>query len=515
MRILFLNGQSIPLKIARRHTICFLLLLVFKFSLGQGRVVINEFMPWPACSTSNEFIELLNFGPGPINIGCYMVTNGTYSVTIPANTILQRGQYFVLAGQDILSQNCGNADSSIHVDLNWTSCNCTNVPIPTTGDGFMVDGGSANEKLLLLDPNLNIIDAVSRDIPVSASTAITTSSLSGSCSSRTFDLDTMNITYESINNSTGKNNSFSRKVDGDCGWIKTPVISARAPNKTGSSASATYDFTAVSTSQCNNTDGSISIQVNAANVNLLFPMNYTLGFDSDGNGSFDMNDQYNYGTDNTAPSIDINHLAYGHYRITVATSSSCNLKSFDFFVFNCYTVILPLKLLYFSYLGEQGGKRVFKLLVDNSASVNTIVLEAKKDGDFKPVATLFGPFNKNEILINAATSSDHTYRLKVTNSAAVVSYSGEIKIYEPDYSVVSWPNPVKDKMFIKLNAMGRGTVSYTIVNADGVAVKSDDVEVMGGQQTLSIPLISLNKGTYYFKMSGSSLQHTLFLRFIK
>jgi hypothetical protein len=116
-------NDELPMK-TEGLTILFLFISFFsKNSFGQGRVVINEFMPWSGCNTTSEFIELMNFGPGPMNIGCYIVTNGTYAVTIPPNTIIQPGQYFVLSGQNTLSQGCGNTDSLIHVDLNWTSCN--------------------------------------------------------------------------------------------------------------------------------------------------------------------------------------------------------------------------------------------------------------------------------------------------------------------------------------------------------------------------------------------------------
>ena len=65
-------------------------------SFAQGRVVINEFMPWSGCNTTSEFVELMNFGPGPMDIGCYIVTNGQYSVTIPPNTVINPGKYFVI-----------------------------------------------------------------------------------------------------------------------------------------------------------------------------------------------------------------------------------------------------------------------------------------------------------------------------------------------------------------------------------------------------------------------------------
>ena len=471
-------------------------------------------MPWSGCSTTSEFIELLNFGPGPMNIGCYIVTNGTYSVTIPPNTILQSGQYYVLSGQNTLAKGCGNADSIIHVDLNWTTCNCTNLPIPIIGDGFMQNGGGANEKVVLLDPNLNVVDAVSREIPATSSALITTSLL-GSCGIKVFDLDNMGISYETINIATGIDNSFARKVDGDCGWVKTTAISAHAPNKTGSSSSATYDFTAVNTNQCGDATGSISIQVNSNDINALFPMNYTLGFDVDGNEILDANDQYVYGIDNSAPTIDITNLAYGRYRITVASSSSCNLKSYDFYVFNCYTIILPVKLLYFTYEGGSNGRNVFKLRIENASTVNSIVLEAGNGGSYEPVSVFYGPFNKDEMTIASDISAYRCYRLKLTNHAGIVSYSQEIKIPLQNDIASSWPNPVNDKMFVRFTALNKGKLSYTIINSSGNKIIDADVEANGGQQTIPIYTKNLNSGIYYFKMNGQPLQQAVLFRFVK
>jgi hypothetical protein len=502
-------------KLVRNYTIFFVVLFSNASIFGQGRVVINEFMPWSGCSTTSEFIELLNFGPGPMNIGCYIVTNGTYSVTIPPNTIIQPRQYFILSGQNILSQNCGNRDSAVKVDVNWTTCNCTNVPIPTTGDGFMQNGGSANEKIVLLDLNLNVIDAVSRDIPVSSSISITTPGLSGGCTSRTFNLNSMSITYESINNSTGIDNSFARKVDGDCGWLKTTVISADAPNKTGSTSSATYDFSTLNASECGGTTGSISIQVSATDVNALFPMNYTLGFDVDGNETFNNSDQYTYGTDNTAPSIDISNLPYGRYRITVGSNSSCNLKSYDFYIFNCYGVVLPVKLHYFTYSGTQNDRHIFRFKVDEASTLNHVILEGSDVGSFQSVTTLFGPFSKNEISIAADVSSFTKYRLRLVNQSGVISYSQEIKLENKASVNQFWPNPVKEKIFTTVNAIEKGRLLFSILNSTGVVVKKAEMEVNKGVQILSFSTADIGNGIYYLHLTGTPLPQPVSFKFVK
>lgn len=318
--------------------ICILLLSPF-LTKAQGRVLINEYLPWPnnACGTTAEFIELYNFGPGPANIGGYIITDGDYAVTIPANTIILPGEFFVLAGQNIIPQNCGNDLRNVTVNLNWNTCGCTSAPIPTTGDGFITDGGGSNEQIVLLDSNLKIIDAIARGTSVESSSSITTSTVGGQFTARTFDLDNMNIQYETIGESVGRGNSLARKIDGGCGWIKDTQESAGDINNTTGEVldwNATFSITKAAT--CSNT-GSVSIAVSNA---LLFPMHYTLAKDTDGNFLYDFNDNYLYGTDSTAPDMQLSNLDSGRYRLIMESSLGCDVTMFDFSILGCAALIL-------------------------------------------------------------------------------------------------------------------------------------------------------------------------------
>ena len=487
-------------------------------SSGQGRLVINEYMPWSGCGTTNEFIELLNFGPGPMNIGCYVVTNGQYSVTIPPNTILQPGQFFVLAGQNILASGCGNIDSTVSVQLNWNTCNCTNTAIPTTGDGFLQDGGNANEKIILLDPSWNVIDAVSRDAVPSSSIAITTSAVAGGCTSKTFDLDTMSINYEALGMATGKSNSFARRVDGDCEWIKTPQQSAHATNnKAGNTSSVSYGFSTLSASQCTGTTGSISITVSGTNVAALFPMNYTLAYDHDSNYVFDMSDVYTYGVDGSSPNIDINNLAYGHYRITVASALGCNLKSFDFFIFNCYgSLLLPLKIISFKYAGLKEGQQNFEYKISGIENLREVVLEAGDGSVFKPITFLDATsLFTNKIV--ATPSSDHFYRLKIIDKKGGISYSNVIGIKNqtPHISQYFWPNPAHNKINFNLDVEETQVYNYTIYNLNNSVVKKGNVEVRRGNSESSILLTDLKTGLYQILLFSPTSNEPISFRFVK
>lgn len=487
-------------------------------SFAQGRVVINEFMPWSGCATTNEFVELLNFGPGPMNIGCYIVTNGQYAVTIPANTVLQPGQYFVISGSDSLTMPCGNVDSTIKVDLNWTTCNCSDKAVPTTGDGFFQNGGSSNEKVVLLSPTLQVLDAVSRSATPSASVSITTSTASGGCTQKTFNLGTMTISYEAIGISAGIDNSFARRVDGDCGWVKTTSISADAPNKTGSTSSATYDFSTLSASECSGSTGSISITVTAADVAALFPMTYTLAYDTDSNGLFNNNDLYTFGVDSSSPDINISNLAYGRYKITVGSVSGCNLKSFDFFIFNCYGVVLPYKIVTFQFEKTTAGRDYFYTSISGAQHLQKIMLEGGDGRQFKVISTLtdIEPKENQQLRIDIPQSFFSHFRLKLIDHNNVVSYSNEIRIERHmNKEAMLWPNPSRGDVYIKLNSPKYAKTSYRLYNSSGHLVRNVNIDVKAGLNTILISANGLQKGIYQVFIDDPLLQADSRFRFIK
>lgn len=491
-------------------------LLLNLCSRGQGRVVINEFMAWSGCATTSEYIELLNFGPGPVDIGCYVVTNGQYAVTLPPNTVLKPGEYYVLAGQDVLAKGCGNVDSSIRVDLNWNTCGCTDKPVPSTGDGFMKDGGGANEKVVLMDGTGNILDAVSRSSNPSASDRLTTAG--GTCDPRTFDLDNLAVSYESIGTASGVDNSFARRVDGDCGWVKTTAISAGAPNKTGSTSSASYDFTTISASECATTAGRVSISVSASNVASLFPMNYILGYDSDSNGVFDDSDHYIHGIDYSPSSIDITNLAYGRYRITVASALGCNLRTFDFFIFNCYGVVLPLKLVSFTYEGLRGGQHSFAAHFSDAEGLEALQLEgAGGDGVFRAVAgqQVVAEAGGKNFRLHTPDSWQH-YRLKVSERGGRVTYSPVVKLARPAAPEPRpWPNPVADRVHVAVRAFEAGVVRCTVLDLSGKALLKSEKAVPAGSATLSVATGPLERGIYYLRLEGPALEKPVTVRFVK
>lgn len=489
----------------------FYLLLLFtglsSHTFSQGRVVINEYLPWPSngCGVTSEYIELYNFGPGPINIGCYILTDGDYSITIPSGTVLQAGQYYVISGQSTISAGCANIDSAITVNLNWNTCGCTSGSIPTTGDGFMTDGGSANEQLVLMDPNLNVVDAVARSTPVEPSANITTSTAGGQCSAKTFDLDNMSVNYETIGESAGRGNSIAREIDGDCKWVKDTQQSGNHSNNTNGAVSAvSYSLTYTEARACSGTLGAIVVSVAASNYSSIFPMQYTLAYDADSNGVYNFSDTYTTGSDSSASTIPVGSLASGDYRITVASSNNCYLHTLSFTILNCYD-LLSLDILSFAASPLINNNKIECLWsIDNAEYFANAIIEKSSDGIYFEKAAninmLDGGKGKKDFrnLVTGSKTGKTYLRLVVFDKDKRQHVSQVVIIDNKTKTNFQLrTNPVRNELKIDISSDQSMLANYQIFDNENRQLAKGRLQVKEGVYTEAIPVTNLAKGFYH------------------
>jgi gliding motility-associated-like protein len=127
-------------------------LFVSSFSSMGQCVVINEVMvnAADACDGSctpntGEWIELYNTCPFPWNIECYILSDGDFSITMPAGTTIPANGFLVV----------GSSNSGVPVDVNIGTCGCTTGPNSEVG----ILTNSA-EQLILYDNLGTIIDGI-------------------------------------------------------------------------------------------------------------------------------------------------------------------------------------------------------------------------------------------------------------------------------------------------------------------------------------------------------------------
>ena len=477
---------------------------------AQGRIVINEFLPWPSngCGTTAEFIELFNFGPGPINIGGYIVTDGDYAITIPANTMVAAGSFYVLAGQNTIPQNCGNDLRSVIANLNWNTCGCSSAPIPTSGDGFMTDGGGANEQVLLLDPQLQVIDAVVRSLPAEPSSLITTSTVGGQFPAQSFDLDNMSFTYETIGESLGRGNSMARRVDGGCGWIKDTQESAGDINNTsGLVSELVADMNITKPATCSST-GSVAVTV--ANA-LLFPMSYTLAKDVDTNYVFDFTDTYTIGTDNTAPVIEVKNLDSGRYRLVVESALGCDLKAFNFTILGCGGLLLD-QVFTETWASRKGSDVLINWNIPDRQMIQLLDIEKSDDGTHFTRYTSLTDINSSLYKAYFYTSAGPVnmvsyYRIRLTTKDGRLAWSKVLKLTaagQDDIPFITAQSPFTSQCNLRINAAQKGYLQLAMYDLTGRPVLTKKIDVQEGSNAIHLLSGQLPAGPYILRLSSEN-----------
>lgn len=112
-------------------------------------IVINEIMVNPTGNdgvppNTSEWIELMNTCNTPVDIGCMIIGDGDFTLTIPSGITLQPGAVYTI------SSGLGG----LTPDLNWNTCNCSSNLVQT---GSFSD---AAEQLFVLDNTGNLISGV-------------------------------------------------------------------------------------------------------------------------------------------------------------------------------------------------------------------------------------------------------------------------------------------------------------------------------------------------------------------
>jgi gliding motility-associated-like protein len=112
-------------------------------------IIINEILVNPTGNdgvppNTGEWIELMNTCGIAVDIGCMIIGDGDFTLTIPSGTTLQPGALYTIS----------SGLNGLTPDLNWNTCNCSSSLVQT---GSLTD---ASEQLFVLDNTGNLISGV-------------------------------------------------------------------------------------------------------------------------------------------------------------------------------------------------------------------------------------------------------------------------------------------------------------------------------------------------------------------
>ncbi len=136
---------------------------------SQAQVLLNELSPDSGMSdgANDGIVELINAGAAAADIGCMVLSNGEWTVTIPDGTMLAAGEVFLIGCSDnstassvegLTCDRCDFAGLALDLDV------CTNTAAITPGSGSDLtldnENSTDGDQVALFDESGNILDAV-------------------------------------------------------------------------------------------------------------------------------------------------------------------------------------------------------------------------------------------------------------------------------------------------------------------------------------------------------------------
>jgi hypothetical protein len=174
---------------------------------------------------------------------------------------------------------------------------------------------------------------------------------------------------------------------------------------------------------------------------------------------------------------------------------------------------LPLELLAFTAAtNAKSNKTTAQLSWLTAREVNLQGYEVERSGDgktyekigsVKPTGSASST-EKYAFTDDVPLSGTNYYRLKMVNTEGSFTYSAVRSVLVSDGKtdkVSVSPNPAKDRVVVKLNALEAKNVTLTLVDVAGKTVLTDNKSLEAGFNEFSLNLTQLPQGLYFLKVA--------------
>lgn len=194
------------------------------------------------------------------------------------------------------------------------------------------------------------------------------------------------------------------------------------------------------------------------------------------------------------------------------------VNGFSGFYITSGTVPLPLNLLSFTGVQHEGDVTL-KWSTANEVGTKTFFVERSKDAKaFASIgsvaaANTTGTNNYNYV-DPSIPSGTWYYRLKMQDVDGKYTYSPVVSITAgvPAQGLVLYPNPVKDRLFVQVQATQPEKCVLRLMDMAGKVLQQQNVEISTGVNAFTFNTDGLARGTYLIICSGSKVQKSQFVK---
>lgn len=232
----------------------------------------------------------------------------------------------------------------------------------------------------------------------------------------------------------------------------------------------------------------------------------------------------NFDTGTGAFTVNVpSDLAEGAYRLTVRLEDALGgvtLTTITLRIYGDSPAILPLpvELVYLTATVQQGTVNL-QWLTASEKDNKEFVVERSADGEaFEAIGTVESNGNSSQPTEYSFADKNPLqgtfyYRLKQVDYGGEFAYSKVIAVSAKGIAAAMqlqvYPNPFDTELHMTVTAQKSGSATLQLVDMQGRAVHSGNVELQPGLNKLTLPLRFLRKGLYILQLNGSGINGTV------
>lgn len=167
------------------------------------------------------------------------------------------------------------------------------------------------------------------------------------------------------------------------------------------------------------------------------------------------------------------------------------------------TSYVPLNFISFTGFATAENNIQLNWKTANEVNCHSFVVEKSTDAiNFKEIGSLDaknGKENYYSLLDLKSTVEKNYYRIKQVDKDGKITYSNTILVSLKKLlinSISLFPNPVKDKFTLNINAATKSQASVKIIDATGRVVLKQNADLVVGNQSISLNASNLSAGIY-------------------
>jgi hypothetical protein len=181
----------------------------------------------------------------------------------------------------------------------------------------------------------------------------------------------------------------------------------------------------------------------------------------------------------------------------------CNLKTYVFFIFNCYGKVLEAFLQDFRRIDREGMHEIFNLRLHHTDNLRHIELQGYDGGGFQLMQQIPIPASNTDSRIKIETKHYRLFRIRVITKEGREFFSPEIQLQSTiDQKVSIRPNPIWHQLFIQGDLFQNEKVDYSICNSVGLILTKGHFKTGSSLMETRIETGHLPKGIYYIHLRG-------------